>query len=116
MANRWFRMPWVGIPLVGIVFVAGAAMLAGGSAGGTLQSGRSVLTYSDSIYLSSKTTKDTATIQTARKTIQVKPTTLIVDGLTVATIDEKVADVRVHVKRGNVTFMADGTPVEPSRP
>ena len=116
MAKRWFRSLLVGIPVVGIALIGGAAMLAGGSAGGTLQSGRSVTTYSDSIYLISTSTKDTETIQTARKTILVKPTALVVDGIMVARIDEDVADVRVHVERGEVTFVADGTQVETVQP
>ena len=105
----------VGIPLLTITLGLGAAMLAGGSAGGILPSGRLVMTYSDSIYLvASTTSSDTATIKTAGKKIRVQPTSLIVDGVTVAKIDKDVADVRVHVKHGVVTFVADGTPVKTS--
>lgn len=116
MAKRWFRSLLVGIPVVGIALFGGAAMLAGGSAGGTLQSGRSVMAYTDAIYLWSNSTTDTATIKTAGKTILVKPTALVVDGTTVARIDEDVTDVRVHVKRGEVTFVTDGTQIETVQP
>lgn len=89
-------------------------MFAGGSAGGTLPSGRSVMTHSDSISLSSTFSSDTATIETAGKKILVQPTSLIVDGVTVANIDKDVADVQVRVNRGVITFVADGTPVQTS--
>ncbi len=104
----------IGIPLLAITIVLGAAMFAGGSAGGTLPSGRSVMTHSDSISLSSTFSSDTATIETAGKKILVQPTSLIVDGVTVANIDKDVADVQVRVNRGVITFVADGTPVQTS--
>lgn len=89
-------------------------MFAGGSAGGTLASGRSVMTHSDSIWLSSTFSSDTATIETAGKKILVQPTSLIVDGVIVANIDKDVVDVQVRVKRGVVNFVADGAPVQTS--
>lgn len=102
------------IPLLLITVLLAAAMLAGGSAGGTLASGRSVMTHSDSISLSSTFSSDTVTIETAGKKILVLPTSLVVDGVVVATIDKEVADVQVRVKRGIITFVADGTPVATS--
>ena len=104
-------VPLLAIAIVGIVLL-GAAMLAGGSAGGTLSSGRSVMTYSDSVSLSSTFSPDTATIEISGKKILVQPTSLIVDGTIVANIKKDVADVQVHVKRGVVTFVADGTAVK----
>jgi hypothetical protein len=101
----------IAIPLLLITVLLAAAMFAGGSAGGTLASGRSVMTHSDSISLSSTFTSDTATIETAGKKILVQPTSLVVDGVIVAEIDKDVADVQVRVKRGVITFVADGTPV-----
>jgi hypothetical protein len=62
--------------------------------------------------LSAQFGKDTAEILTAGKTILVQPTALVVDGVKVADIDKDVADVRVDVKRGVVSFVADGKPVE----
>ena len=87
-------------------------MFAGGSAGGTLSTGRSVFTHSDSVALSSTVSQDTATIETAGKTIVVEPTRLIVDGTIVATIKEHVSNVEVVVRRGAVTFVADGMSVQ----
>lgn len=89
-----------------------AALFAGGSAAGTLSTGRSVFTHSDSITLSSTFSSDTATIETAGKMIVVQPTRLIVDGTIVATINEDVSNVDVRVKRGSITFVADGKPVQ----
>ena len=87
------------------------AMFSGGSAGGTLASGRSVMTHSDSMFLSSDLRGDTATIKTSGKIIVIEPTTLLVDNAYVATIDEKVSDITVNVKNGTVTFVADGKTV-----
>ena len=104
----------IAIPSLLITILLAAAIFAGGSAGGTLASGRSVMTHSDSISLSSTFTSDTATIETAGKKILVQPTSLVVDGVIVANIDKDVADVQVRVKRGVITFVADGTPVATS--
>ena len=79
---------------------------------GRLASGRAVNASSDSVDLSAQFGKDTAEILTAGKTILVQPTALVVDGVKVADIDKDVADVRVDVKRGVVSFVADGKPVE----
>lgn len=83
----------------------------GGSAGGTLSTGRTVVAHSDSFSLSSSFSKDTATVKTAGRTIVVAPASLIVDGLTVAEIDEGISKVEVAVKRGAITFVADGRAV-----
>ncbi len=99
------------LPVLAIIALVVTAMFAGGSAGGTLASGRSVMTYSDSISLTSSFTSDTATIETAGTQIVVKPTSLMVNGTTVAEIDEEVTDVQVLVKYGVITFVADGSPV-----
>ncbi len=101
------------IPLVYIV-CAMLGFLQGSSAGGTLATGRSVMTYSDSFYLSSTLHDDTATIKTAFKTIVVEPAGLFVDGSNVATIDPKVSKVEVRVTRGNIRFLADGKIVTPT--
>ncbi|MBI1323203.1 hypothetical protein GC170_08445 [bacterium] len=99
------------IPLFSATLMLAAAALAGGSAGGTLSTGRSVMTYSDSLNLNSTFSHDTATIRTAGMTIIVKPTNLEVDGAEVATIGNDVSNIEVRVKRGKVTFVADGEPV-----
>ena len=83
-----------------------------GACHGRLASGSAVNASSDSINLSSQFGEDTAEIHTAGKTILVQPTALVVDGVKVADIDKDVADVRVDVKRGVVSFVADGKPVE----
>ncbi len=99
------------IPLMLIAGILTAAMFTGGSAGGTLSTGRSVVTYSDSISLSSRFSSDTATIETAGRTIVVEPRRLIVDGGPVASINKDVSDIEVHVKHGAIKFIADGKPV-----
>lgn len=99
------------IPLVPAMLMFAAAALAGGSAGGTLSTGRSVMTYSDSLMLRSTFGNDTATIRTGGMTIVVKPTKMEVDGVQVATIDNDVSKIEVRVKRGKVSFFADGKPV-----
>lgn len=114
MSKLRIRSLLIGIPLVAIVALLVAAMFAGGSAGGTLPSGRSVMAHSDSMWLSSTLASDTATIETAGRKILVQPTSLIVDGVTVANIDQDVSDVQVRVKRGVITFVADGAPVPTS--
>ena len=83
-----------------------------GACHGRLASGRAVNASSDSVDLSAQFGKDTAEILTAGKTILVQPTALVVDGVKVADIDKDVADVRVDVKRGVVSFVADGKPVK----
>ena len=98
------RSPGQALFLVFLVF----ALSGGGSAGGTLSTGRSVIAYSDSAFLTSQLTADTAIIETAGKTIVVRPTVLLVDGSEVATIPASVADVRVVVEDGFITFFADG--------
>jgi len=83
-------------------------MLAGGSTSGTLATGRSVVTHSNSIYLSSAFSRDTATIRTAGKTIVVRPTCLLVDGVQVADIDEAAASIEVRMNRRKISVVADG--------
>lgn len=112
MLKRCFTAVLIAVPLLAISTIITVVMCAGSSAGGTLLSGRSVLTNSDSIYCWSTFSSDAATIKTGLKEIRVEPTTLIVDGVTVADIDKNVANVQVCVKRGVVTFVADGKPVE----
>ena len=114
MKKRLFtatRLAIVAIPMVAVVSLLAIALFSGGSAGGTLATGRSVMTYSDSMFLSSEFRDDTATIKTDGKMIVVKPTALLVDGVNVATIDAKVADVKIRVKDGTVDLFADGRKV-----
>lgn len=113
MTARTKRTLFAGIIVatVGCGIMLLLAAVAGGSAGGTLASGRSVMTYSDGLMLTSTFSADTATIRTAGHTIVVAPTELTVDGRTVAKIDESVAGVNVHVQDGTVEFEADGCAV-----
>ncbi len=94
------------------LFMACVRLIPGGSAAGSLANGRIVETYSDSLFLSSRFSTDTATIRTAGKTIVVEPTRLIVDGELIANIDKEVSKVEVRVERGVVTFVADGEHVQ----
>jgi hypothetical protein len=100
-----------------IIIMLGGLMCVGceGSCGGGLQSGRAVNAYSDTIWLYSESTADTATIKTPGKTILVQPTAILVDGVKVADIDENVADVRVRIKRGDVSIVADGVHIKTLR-
>ena len=117
MTRRWLTALCpivVAIPVLAVISFITLESFSGGAAGGTLATGRSVMTYSDSLFLSSELRGDTATIKTGGKTIIVKPTALFVDGSSVATIDEKVSDVEVRVKDGTIRFLADGEMVTPT--
>jgi hypothetical protein len=92
----------------GITLQWASSQLGESSAGGTLQSGRSVVTFSDSWYLSCSNSTDTATIKTAGKTIIVAPDKVTVDGQAIAPLDVAVRSVEVKVKRGEVALVADG--------
>jgi hypothetical protein len=99
--------------LVGLVILVAVTIRAsgGGGSGGTLATGRAVGTNSDGWSTSATYGRDTATITTAGHTIVVAPTKLVVDGNAVATIDEGVKAVTVTVRRGEVSFVADGRAV-----
>lgn len=109
MRSRWSFLAIASLPPIVLLAVV---LFAGGSAGGTLASGRAVMAHSDALSMSTSFSADTATIQTAGRTICVLPTSLIIDGITVASIDESVADIQVDVQRGVVTFTADGQKVK----
>ncbi len=96
-----------GIFMLAVAATIGLVVLAGGSAGGTLRSGRSVITHSDSLSLTTTFSRDTATIETAGKLIVVEPGRLLVDGKTIAEISPD-SDIEINVKRGVVEFVADG--------
>ena len=85
------------------------------STAGTLQSGRKVVTETDSLFLSSTFSGDTAKITSGKQQIIVKPDSLIVNGVTVATIDPSVSELRVSIESGEVEFIADGEPVQLNR-
>jgi len=114
MLRQPLKVILIAIPFLAITTLITAVILAGSSSGGRLQSGRNVLTNSDSIYCWTTFSSDAATIKTGRKEIIVQPASLIVDGVTVASIDKNVSFVQVRVKRGAVTFVADGKPVQTS--
>ena len=103
---------WIAATLVlfAVVFVA-LVSLAGSSAGGTLSSGRTVVVFSDAVYLCSEFSKDSATITSNNRKIVVHPTSLMVDGQKVGDLDEAVRAVEVRVKFGTITFLADGKDV-----
>jgi len=96
-----------GLVLLLLLFVAWT-LNSGMSSGGTLSSGRMVTASSTSWRLSTRNSQDTATIETAGHTIVVAPTTLLVDGNKVGTIDAGVKSVSVKVTGGKITFVADG--------
>jgi hypothetical protein len=107
----------LGTLLLAFIMLCGMGLVqmgAGGSAGGTLPSGRTIMAHSDSIYLSTAMGGDTGTIKTSGKTIVVRPTTIEIDGNRVAAIDQTARKIEIHVKRGNINFLADGQPVNTS--
>ncbi len=111
MARRLINRLLIAVPLSLMAMLIAVVVASGSSAGGTLRSGRSVVANSDSIYCWCTFASDTATIKTGRKEIVVQPTALLVDGVAVAEIEKDVAQIQVQVKRGAVTFVADGKPV-----
>ena len=115
MTRSLIKTVLIAVPLLAITMLIVIAVITGTSAGGTLRSGRAVVAKSDSIYCWCTFASDTATINTGRKEIVVQPTALLVDGVAVADIDKDVAYVQVHVKRGVVTFLADGATVQTTR-
>lgn len=95
--------------LIGLVaLIASAVMFSHSSVGATLANGRSVSADADSWYMGLETAADTATIRTAGRTIVVRPTTLHVDGRSVASIPATTKSVAITVQDGTVTFIADG--------
>lgn len=89
------------------LLVAGSFFISS-SAKGTLQSGRKVSIETDSFFLSSTFSKDVARIRSGSMRILVQPDSLIVDGVTVASIDPAASDVSVSIDNGEVTFVVDG--------
>ncbi|HEX6962053.1 MAG TPA: hypothetical protein VF175_09315 [Lacipirellula sp.] len=85
-----------------------AVVLAGGSCGCTLSTGRSVSVLSDAWSISMLSSADAATIHTDGSQIVVAPTQLKVDGQLWGAIDAAAKSVEVTVKDGNIQFVADG--------
>ncbi len=81
-----------------------------GSAGGTLESGRSVMGHSDAC-LSYECLKDTATIETGGYKVVVSAEVISVDGKVRIPINQGVKSVEVQLKRGKITLIADGDAV-----
>lgn len=101
----------VAMAVFGVLVLVAMAALSGGSAGGTLATGRSIMAYSDSLRVDSELRGDTATIRTDGKTIVIRPTEISIDGRPVATIDSSVSDVQVDVRDGVIKLIADGKTV-----
>lgn len=95
------------VAMAAIVFVT---MFAGGSTSGTLATGRKIVVYSDSLVLTTKFAKDTATVDASGHKIIVEPTRLVIDGKPVGEFGENVAEVEVRVSRGEIEFKLDGDP------
>ncbi len=102
--SRWVTCAVV--VLAGLLLTS--AVVLGGSAGGTLPTGRSVTAQSDSWRLSSRFTHDTATIETSGRKIVVAPTAVLLDGRPLATLDAAAKSVDVRVKKKTITIVADG--------
>jgi hypothetical protein len=67
-----------------------------------------VMATSTSLSLSSRFSRDAATIETGGHTIVVAPNTLTVNGRKVATIDAAIKSIEVHVEGDAITFLGDG--------
>ncbi|HAH44740.1 hypothetical protein [uncultured Gimesia sp.] len=110
----WLKRVGFILSLMLLVIVTGVfvvAATAGGSASCTLNSGRSVTTNSDSWYLESQSSGDTATINTSGFQIVVAPQELRVDGKAIQTIENGVKKVTVNVQDRRIIFLADGKSV-----
>lgn len=95
--------------VVAIAFLVISAVFFGhSSVGGSLAGGRSVSASADCCYMGMETDADTATIRTAGRTIIVAPTTLRIDGLSVASIPATTKSVSISVENGEVEFLVDG--------
>ena len=104
------------LPAIVVVGLFMWVLMAGvpASASGTLNSGRSILVNSNSVYLALGLDGDIATINTAGRELVVKPTELLVDGVHVGDVDLAASKVEIIVKRGSVDFIADGNAVKKS--
>jgi hypothetical protein len=92
------------------------AMLYGeSSAGAILASGRCVAASGNSWYLSLTTSGETATIQLAGRTIVVAPTSVQVDGRSVASLPATAKLVTVDVQDGEITLTADEQRIDTRR-
>ncbi|QDT25692.1 hypothetical protein Enr10x_09890 [Gimesia panareensis] len=110
-SRSWLLWGGIFAGIMLFVLVVGGVVLAalnGGSSSGTLPSGRSVTTHSDSWNLESRYEKDTVSIKTAGFKIQVTPGRVDVDGQRVAYLDTAAKNVAVDVKSGEITVHADG--------
>jgi hypothetical protein len=114
MLKRVLKRVFISFAAVALLLVVGVLVLgalSGGSCGGILATGRAVNAQSDSWYVTSTFSRDTATIKTAGHTIEVGPTDLLVDGQLVTTVDASVKSVDVTVKGSAISFIADGRTV-----
>ena len=98
------------IVLLSVVLLLSAAVLpgCGGSCGATLSNGMSVEATSDTLTLSLNNTPGAAIVTAGDTTITVKPTEVLVDGASVATIRSTTAKVQIARRRGRVCVVADG--------
>jgi hypothetical protein len=106
---------WILLAPLAVLLMASAVavlLLSGGSAAGTLPSGRTVTTSSDSIWLESRLTSDSAYITTAGRAIVVRPKVVTVDGKPLAEIDASAKDVRITVANGSVGVSVDGVAIK----
>jgi hypothetical protein len=120
MTNRRLLLVLTLVTLLLLLMVGGGvltlAMVSGGSAGGTLASRRSVMTSSDSVWLESRFTSDTAYINASGHKIVVAPAAVLVDGRMLASLDAAAKDVQISVRNHEVRVIADGKVVAPSIP
>jgi hypothetical protein len=78
------------------------------SAGGTLESGRSVMTHSDGWCVSCECQQNVATIRTRGHRIIVAPAAVIIDRHVRVPIDDDAQEVVIKVFGDKITLIADG--------
>ena len=98
-----FALLFVGILM--LILVVGT--LSEGSATCTLKSGRAVIA-SAHLFIGVESSKDTATVRTARHTIIISPTSATVDGRPVGQFSSDAKEVNVRVTWTEIQILVDG--------
>lgn len=78
--------------------------------GGSMESGRAIMAYTDGYSVSCTFDKNTATVKGSGYKVVVLPTEISVDKVRIP-IDESVKKVSVHFRGGVASFVADGETV-----
>jgi hypothetical protein len=96
-----------------VLVVVALVFLTHSFVGGTLANGRAITAKADSCYLGLETSGNTAIVRTFRRTIEVTPMLLKVDGLPAGAIPANAKSVNISIERGEVVCLADGKTIKP---